>query len=46
MDRGFTGTGQGFDAPAAGRLGAFSFIPMHNPPEHKMADVIRKVRRL
>jgi hypothetical protein len=43
MDRGISGSGQGFDAPSAGRLGSHAFIPMHNPPEHKMADAIRKV---
>lgn len=43
LDRGVTGTGQGFDAPSAGRLGAYSFIPTHNPPQDKMADAIRKV---
>lgn len=44
MDRGISGSGQGFDAPSAGRLGSHAFIPIHNPPEHKMADAIRKVR--
>lgn len=44
MDKGITGTAQGFDAASAGRLGAHGFIPTHNPPEHKMADAIRKVR--
>jgi hypothetical protein len=43
MDKGISGTGQGFDRPSAGRLGAHGFIPTHNPPEHKMADAIRKV---
>lgn len=43
MDRGITGSGQGFDAPSAGRLGSHAFIPLHNPPEHKMGDVMRKV---
>jgi hypothetical protein len=43
MDKGLTGTAEGFDGPSAGRLGAHSFIPIHNPPEHKMADAIRKV---
>ncbi|WIA29116.1 hypothetical protein OEZ86_011627 [Tetradesmus obliquus] len=42
MDKGITGTAQGFDAASAGRLGAHGFIPTHNPPEHKMADAIRK----
>jgi hypothetical protein len=42
-DKGITGTGEGFDAPSAGRLGAHGFIPTHNPPEHKKADAIRKV---
>lgn len=46
MDRGITGSGQGFDAPSAGRLGSHAFIPIHNPAEHKMADAIRKVRYL
>lgn len=44
MDRGISGSGQGFDAPSAGRLGSHAFIPTHNPPEHRMADAIRKVR--
>jgi len=43
MDKGITGSGQGFDAPSAGRLGSHAFIPLHNPPTHKMADAIRKV---
>lgn len=43
MDRGISGSGQGFDAPSAGRLGSHAFIPIHNPPEHRMADAIRKV---
>jgi hypothetical protein len=43
MDRGVSGSGQGFDAPSAGRLGSHAFIPIHNPPSHKMADAIRKV---
>lgn len=43
MDRGISGSGQGFDAPSAGRLGSHAFIPIHNPPSHKMADFIRKV---
>jgi hypothetical protein len=43
MDKGISGTGQGFDAPSAGRLGAHGFIPTHNPPEHKKADAVRKV---
>lgn len=46
MDRGISGSGQGFDAPSAGRLGSHAFIPLHNPPEHKMADAMRKVRKL
>lgn len=46
MDKGITGSGQGFDAPSAGRLGRHAFIPLHNPPTHKMADAIRKVGTL
>jgi hypothetical protein len=46
MDRGISGSGQGFDAPSAGRLGSHAFIPIHNPPSDKMADAIRKVRLL
>ncbi|KAF6266695.1 WLM domain-containing protein [Scenedesmus sp. NREL 46B-D3] len=42
MDKGISGTGQGFDAPSVGRLGSHGFIPTHNPPEHKMADAMRK----
>eukprot|EP00878_Enallax_costatus_P043316 GHUV01051234.1.p1 GENE.GHUV01051234.1~~GHUV01051234.1.p1 ORF type:complete len:153 (-),score=31.36 GHUV01051234.1:82-540(-) len=44
MDRGVTGTGQGFDAASVGRLGSYSYIPTHNPPQHKIADAVRKVR--
>jgi hypothetical protein len=43
MDRGISGTCQGFDAPSAGRLGSHSHLPTHNPPEHRKADAIRKV---
>ncbi len=42
--QGIRGTGQGFDAASVGRLGTFSFIPQHNPPEHKKRDVALKVR--
>lgn len=44
MDKGITGSGAGFDAPSAGRLGSHAFIPIHNPPEHRMAEAVRKVR--
>jgi len=39
--QGMGGTGQGFDAPSAGRLGAHSFIPMHNP--QNMRGAVAKV---
>eukprot|EP00238_Polyblepharides_amylifera_P000288 CAMPEP_0196573552 /NCGR_PEP_ID=MMETSP1081-20130531/3438_1 /TAXON_ID=36882 /ORGANISM="Pyramimonas amylifera, Strain CCMP720" /LENGTH=461 /DNA_ID=CAMNT_0041891299 /DNA_START=29 /DNA_END=1418 /DNA_ORIENTATION=- len=37
MARGVTGTGQGFDAPSAGRLGGRAWE--HNPPEEKMKQI-------
>lgn len=43
MDRGISGSGSGFDAPSAGRLGSHAAIPTHNPPQHRMGDAIRKV---
>ena len=41
--QGIVGTGQGFDAASVGRLGQFSFIPQHNPPEHRKRDVALQV---
>ena len=46
MDRGIKGSGQGFDAKSAGRLGAHGFIPTHNVPEHKRRDAMLKVREI
>jgi hypothetical protein len=43
MANGISGTGQGFDAPSAGRLGGFSFIPHHNPPESSLRAAAAKV---
>ncbi|GBF89129.1 hypothetical protein Rsub_01846 [Raphidocelis subcapitata] len=42
MAKGIVGTGQGFDAASVGRLGQFSFIPQHNPPEHAKRDAALK----
>ena len=44
MDRGIKGSGQGFDAKSAGRLGAHGFIPTHNVPEHQRRAAMLKVR--
>ncbi len=44
IDRGIKGSGQGFDAKSLGRLGAHSFIPTHNVPEHQRRDAMLKVR--
>jgi hypothetical protein len=41
--QGVSGTGQGFDAASVGRLGQYSFIPTHNPPEYKKRDAVLKV---
>jgi hypothetical protein len=46
MAKGISGTGQGFDAASVGRLGSYSFIPQHNPADHKMKDYVRKVGHL
>ncbi|KIY97197.1 DNA damage response protein WSS1 [Monoraphidium neglectum] len=43
MAKGVSGTGQGFDAASVGRLGQYSFIPTHNPPEYKKRDAVLKV---
>jgi hypothetical protein len=43
MDKGQGGSGAGFDAASVGRLGAHSFIPQHNPPEHMLRAVAAKV---
>ena len=43
MARGIVGTGQGFDAPPAGRVGAKGFGG-HNPNPAELRQVIIKVR--
>lgn len=43
--RGVSGSGAGFDAASAGRLGSHAFIPTHNPPAHRLRQVALKVRR-
>ena len=39
MDKGISGSGTGFDAPAAGKLGG----RWHNPSEAELRDAMRKV---
>ena len=43
MDKGIKGSGQGFDAASAGRLGSHSFIVQHNPSEGRLRDVMLQV---
>lgn len=43
MAKGVGGTGVGFDAPSAGRLGSHAWIPVHNPPEGRLHDHALKV---
>ena len=43
MDKGIKGSGQGFDAASAGRLGSHSFIAQHNPSEGRLRDAMLQV---
>jgi hypothetical protein len=43
MAKGISGSGEGFEGASAGRLGAHSFIPQHNPAPERMRDVALKV---
>ncbi|KAK9824520.1 hypothetical protein WJX72_011052 [[Myrmecia] bisecta] len=42
MTKGITGSGAGFDVPGMGRLGGKGFMPVHNPPTHRLRDTIVK----
>ena len=44
MDKGIRGSGQGFDAASAGRLGSHGFIATHNPPVSRMRSIALQVR--
>ena len=46
MDKGIKGSGQGFDAASAGRLGSHGFIALHNSPEGRLRAVALQVKIL
>ena len=45
QDKGIEGSGAGFDARSAGRLGGRGPVPTHNPEPRRLREVAVKVRK-